>query len=168
MMEPLCKKRKASNRWASTESGAVHFFARQVMLVEGQEDLIAVTATLMKAGRIDRRVEEIEWSVIVCGGKQSIPFFQRVLNAFAIPYGVLHDLDMKDAMSEDEQRSATEENTRIAALAGPRRVSTYPVKLEASLGLTKHFRDQYDAHRFFLDADNITPEVQTIIEEAFG
>lgn len=144
------------------------FFARQVMLVEGQEDLIAVTAALKKAGRIDRRVEEIEWSVIVCGGKQSIPFFQRVLNAFGIPYGVLHDLDMEDTMSEDKKRSAAEENMRIAALAGPRRVSTYPVKLEASLGLTEHFRDQYDAHRFFLDTDNITPEVQTIIEGAFS
>ena len=60
------------------------FFARHVLLVEGPEDLVAVTSALQKAGRIRQRVEEIDWSVIPCGGKQSIPFFQRVLNAFGI------------------------------------------------------------------------------------
>ena len=54
------------------------FFARRVLLVEGSEDLIAVTAVLQKLGKITQRVEELEWSVIPCGGKQSIPFFQRV------------------------------------------------------------------------------------------
>ena len=144
------------------------FFARQVMLVEGPEDMIAVTAALKKAGRIDQRVEEIEWSVIPCGGKQSIPFFQRVLNAFGIPYGVLHDSDLEDGMTEEKRNKAVKENAQIAQLAGAFRVSTYPVRLESSLGLAEHFRDQYAAHCFFLDPDNITAEAQTIIEAAFA
>ena len=79
------------------------FFARHVLLVEGPEDLVAVTSALQKAGRIRQRVEEIDWSVIPCGGKQSIPFFQRVLNAFGIPYSVLHDSDIDDGMAASER-----------------------------------------------------------------
>lgn len=71
------------------------FFAKRVLLVEGPEDVIAVVAVLKALGRIVSRPEELEWSIISCGGKEDIPFFQRVLNAFAIPYSVLHDLDLK-------------------------------------------------------------------------
>jgi putative ATP-dependent endonuclease of the OLD family len=86
------------------------FFARSVLLVEGPEDVIAVTAVLQKTGKIKQRVEEIEWSVLPCGGKCSIPFFQRVLNAFGIPYTVLHDCDIDDGMSEDKKNITLKEN----------------------------------------------------------
>lgn len=144
------------------------FFARRVLLVEGPEDLIAVTAILRKCGRISQRVEEIEWSVIPCGGKQSIPFFQRILNAFSIPYSVLYDTDIEEGMAEDTKNQVMKENEAIRLLAGNRPVHTYPVRLERSLGHDKHFRDQYDAHRFFLEPDNITPEVETIIAGVFA
>ncbi|HSA61254.1 MAG TPA: AAA family ATPase [Nitrospiraceae bacterium] len=144
------------------------FFARRVMLVEGPEDLIAVTATLQKVGKISQRVEEIEWSVIPCGGKQSIPFFQRVLNAFGIPYRVLHDTDLEEGMAEDKRNVTVKENETIRELASGRPVHTYPITLERSLGRADHFRDQYDAHCFFLDPKNITSEVQKIVENAFA
>jgi energy-coupling factor transporter ATP-binding protein EcfA2 len=144
------------------------FFARHVLLVEGPEDLIAVTATLQKVGRISQRVEEIEWSVIPCGGKQSIPFFQRVLNAFDIPYSVLHDTDLWEGMAEGDRNVMLKQNETIRLLAGGRPVHTYPVKLERSLGLAEHFHDQYDAHCFFLDPDKITAEVEAIIEQALA
>jgi putative ATP-dependent endonuclease of OLD family len=70
------------------------FFAKNVLIVEGPEDLIAVTATLVKLGKIKNRVEEIEWTILVAGGKEAIPFFQRVMNAFDITYAVLHDVDI--------------------------------------------------------------------------
>lgn len=144
------------------------FFARRVMLVEGPEDLIAATATLQKAGKIRQRVEEIDWSVIPCGGKQSIPFFQRVLNAFGIPYRVLHDADVEDGMPEDNRAVTARENETIVQLARGQPVHTYPVKLERSLGRKEHFRDQYEAHCVFGEPTNITAEVQAIIEGAFA
>ena len=140
------------------------FFARRVLLVEGPEDLIAVTAVLQKLGKIKQRVEELEWSVIPCGGKQSIPFFQRVLNAFNIAYSVLHDSDVEEGMNEAKRSITIKENEAIEELAGDRPVHTYPIKLERSLGRTDHFHDQYDAHCFFSDPTNITDEVETVIK----
>ncbi len=144
------------------------FFAKRVLLVEGPEDSIAVTATLKKLGRITTRPEELEWSVIPCGGKPSIPFFQRVLNAFKIPYAVLYDLDIAVAMREDDKAVQQKRNDTIAALRGTNPVHTYPVHLERSLGLATHFSDQYAAHVFFSDLTKITQEVEDIVTAVFS
>lgn len=105
------------------------FFARAVLLVEGPEDLIAVTAALKNSGRIRKRIEELGMTAIVAGGKQSMPFFLRVLNAFGIRYAVLHDTD---APSDATQ---VKTNATILALAGAARTFTFPVKLEDTLGV---------------------------------
>jgi putative ATP-dependent endonuclease of OLD family len=144
------------------------FFARCVLLVEGPEDVIAVTAALQKLGKIKLRVEEIDWTIISCGGKESIPFFQRVLNAFDIQYAVLHDTDIEAGMTEDRKKAAQKENDAIKALAGTHRVYGYPMKLEASLGRAEHFKDQYEAHYFFQDPEAVTAEVEGIIREVFS
>ncbi|MCX6569283.1 MAG: AAA family ATPase [Candidatus Aminicenantes bacterium] len=143
------------------------FFARRVLLVEGLEDLIALTATLQKIGKIKQRVEEIDWSVIPCGGKPAIPFFQRLLNSFGMSYSVLHDLDLEEGMAEARQEISKKRNETIKQLAGSMPVHVFPVSLERSLGRAEHFADQYEAHRFFLDPNNITVEVQSIIEGVF-
>lgn len=143
------------------------FFAKRVLLVEGPEDVIAVTAVLQSAGRINRRTEELEWSVISCGGKDCIPFFQRVLNAFAIPYSVLHDLDIRPGITPDAETIERKRNAIITDLSRGRPVFAYPIKLEASLGLDQHFRDQYSAHVFFADPTKITDEVRDLILKVF-
>lgn len=144
------------------------FFAKRVLLVEGPEDVIAVAAVLKAAGRIASRTEELEWSVISCGGKDSIPFFQRVLNAFAIPYSVLHDLDMRPGITPDAEAVERKRNATIAELSRGRPVFAYPIKLEASLGLDQHFRDQYSAHVFFADPEKITDEVRNLVLQVFA
>jgi CRISPR-associated exonuclease Cas4 len=144
------------------------FFAKRVLLVEGPEDSIAVTATLKKLEQITSRPEELEWSVISCGGKESIPFFQRVLNAFRIPYAVLHDLDITAAMTPDAKSVEQKRNETIAGLCGTNRVYTYPIKLEHSLGLAAHFSDQYAAHVLFSDPAKITKQVEDIISAVFA
>jgi CRISPR-associated exonuclease Cas4 len=144
------------------------FFAKRVLLVEGPEDSLAVAATLKALGRITTRPEELEWSVITCGGKQSIPFFQRVLNAFAIPYAVLHDTDITSDISPDNKAKHEKQNNTIRSLAHGNQVHSYPVKLEHSLGLATHFPDQYDAHVFFSDLSRITQEVKDIIAAVFA
>ena len=143
------------------------FFAKRVLLVEGPEDAIAVVATLKALGRIETRPEELEWSVIVCGGKASIPFFQRVLNAFAIPYAVLHDMDITEGMKNDDKAIHETRNNMISSLAHERPVYSYPVNLEYSLGRSQKFSDQYAAHVHFSDPSIITQEVKDIIGAVF-
>ena len=142
------------------------FFAKKVLLVEGPEDKIAITETLKKMGIIKHRSEEIDLSIIVAGGKQSIPFFQRILNAFQIPYVVLHDNDLFDGMSPDNRAMQTKINNDIMNLAGANKVIKFPIKLENSVGVEKgHFQDQYDTLKFFIDSSNINEGLVSIVRE---
>lgn len=144
------------------------FFAKRVMLVEGPEDVIAVVATLKTLGRILQRPEELEWTVVACGGKEAIPFFQRVLNAFSIPYRVIHDPDISPGMNPDAEANHRRTNDSIEALRRGAEVFRYPIKLEESLGLAKHFQDQYSAHVYFSDPNRITAEVRDLVAQAFA
>jgi putative ATP-dependent endonuclease of the OLD family len=143
------------------------FFAKRVMLVEGPEDVIGVIATLKALGLITHRPEELEWTVVACGGKEAIPFFQRVLNAFSIPYRVIHDFDICPGMHPDAEANHRRSNDTIEALRRGAHIFQYPVKLEESLGLAKHFQDQYSAHVYFSDPARITPAVRELVAQAF-
>jgi len=75
------------------------FFAKEVCLVEGDCEVASLDAI---AERL-RNLGEIDWgryllarrqlSLVNCRGKWTIRAFQRVLNAFGIPYRVIHDRD---------------------------------------------------------------------------
>jgi len=144
------------------------FFARRVLLVEGSEDNIAITAVLQDEKMIVNRIEELDWSIIVAGGKESIPFFQRVLNSFGIPYTVLHDHDITPEMSKSDRETHEKQNEKISILAKNNPVHKFPVKLEQSLGLNHHFKNQYEAHRLFQDHRNITDDARKIIKAVFA
>jgi len=70
------------------------FFARSVVLFEEFSAIATLERCAELCGVFGRhpRVRR-EVSFIDCGGKQNIPAFQRVLNAFGVPYRVIHDLD---------------------------------------------------------------------------
>jgi len=136
-------------------------------LVEGPEDQIAVTAYLLSEGKIKNRIEEMDWSIVVAGGKEAIPFFQRVLNAFGIPYTVLHDTDVVPEMPAEEKNHHEKINATISVLAGSRPLVRFPIKLEASLGLVEHLKDQYKAHAFFQDNTHLTAEFKDIVGKVF-
>lgn len=144
------------------------FFARNVLIVEGPEDLIAITATLTKLGKIKNRVEEIEWTILVAGGKEGIPFLQRVMNAFDIPYVVLHDIDIDVSMLPEQAMHHKKTNDSIAALSNGRPIHQFPHKLETTLGLTEHLKDQYKANLFFSDPNNINAALEQIVTGIFG
>lgn len=143
------------------------FFAQNVLILEGTQDQIAVTTVLQNNGIISNRVEELDYSIIVAGSKNSIPFFQRVLNSFHIPYAILHDHDIVEGMNSNDKDTHEKTNKSIADLANGNPVYTFPVKLETSLGLDKHLNDQYYAHIFFQNSENITDEVKDIILKIF-
>ncbi|MBI2609995.1 ATP-dependent endonuclease [Candidatus Giovannonibacteria bacterium] len=142
------------------------FFAKNVLVVEGPEDKIAITETIRKLGKIKMRIEEVDVTIIAAGGKQSIPFFVRVLNAFKINYAVLHDLDIEEGMPIDSKNTEESRNKTIADLA-PQKVITFPIKLENTLGLEKgHLKDQYEALSYFSDHSNINSDLENIIKQA--
>jgi predicted ATP-dependent endonuclease of OLD family len=143
------------------------FFAKQVLIVEGPEDEIAVTAYLLNEGKIKNRVEELDWSIIVSGGKDAIPFYQRILKAFSIKYTVLHDLDIDDNLPPNELTLKIKKNDEIKRLAGRNHVVTFPVNLEASLGIDGHLKDQYKANEFFMNPENMTQKFRAIIKSIF-
>ncbi len=99
------------------------FFAKGVCLVEGDTEIASVDA-------VARRLAElglVNWNtyllvrrdlaLVNCRGKWTIRAFQRVLNGFAIPYKVVHDVDEEgegganaailDALEGDEARRLT-------------------------------------------------------------
>jgi predicted ATP-dependent endonuclease of OLD family len=144
------------------------FFAKSVLVVEGPEDYIAVTETLKKLGKIQVRTEELECTVLVAGGKQAIPFFQRIMNAFELPYSVLHDIDINENTPANDIEINNTVNTLIAELANGRPVHTFPCKLETTVGVEGHLKNQYRANQFFSEPSNINAALEEIISGIFG
>jgi hypothetical protein len=84
------------------------FFAKKVMLVEGNTEKIAVPL-VFQAMQAD--INQLGVSIVECGGKTKLPLFVRVLKAFGIPYVVLADHDVKEIMQEwgDKQKAEVKE-----------------------------------------------------------
>jgi len=139
------------------------FFAKKVIIVEGPEDKIAITEVLKKQNLIINRTEELDITITVAGGKQSIPFFIRILKAFDLKFVVLHDLDIRPQMNENDIRTENTRNNNILTLAGIERIVNFPIKLEETLGLSNHLKDQYDALKYFQNHENINEQLESII-----
>lgn len=86
------------------------FFAKHVVLFEEFSAIAAFERAADLCGLFARhRRLRRDVSFIDCDGKHNITAFQRVLNAFGIPYRILHDIDTNNP-------AANAENARIAAL----------------------------------------------------
>ncbi len=85
------------------------FFAKHVVLFEEFSAIAAFERAADLCGLFSRHLRlRREVSFIDCDGKLNIRAFQRILNAFGIPYRILHDLDTTNP-------AAFAENARIAA-----------------------------------------------------
>ena len=133
------------------------FFARNILLVEGPEDEIAVVATARVLGHIVDLPDERGLAVVVVTNKQSMVKFQKLLNAFRVPYRVLLELDGQPETDGD--------NELILGLLNGNGVVTLPNTLEDMLGLQHHFKKVYDAHQFFAAADNINAAWREKVEQ---
>ena len=131
------------------------FFAKDCIIVEGPEDEVGIIATARKLGVIVDLPDEIGLSIVVADGKGDIPKFQKMLNAFGCDYGVLLELDGNP--DTDRQTAPILEN-----LNG-NRIARVPNRLEDTLGIGHHFRDQRDAKLFFSEPTNINVEMETIV-----
>lgn len=73
--------------WINPDRGEI-FFARKVVLVEGETDAATLAYLGTKLDCFDTDV-----SVVDCGSKHNLPLYVALLNAFQIPYVVVHDED---------------------------------------------------------------------------
>lgn len=95
------------NYWINPDRGEM-FFAKKVILVEGQTDKIVISALAKRIGKY-----RFNYSIIECGSKSIIPQFIRVLNAFRIPYIAVYDKDNHFWRDENELRNSNMKNHQI-------------------------------------------------------
>jgi len=144
------------------------FFAKNVLVVEGPEDKIAVTETLKKLNKIKIRSEEIKLTIVVANSANNIPFFVRVLNAFDINYAVLHDTDLRPGLNQNQVDVFTKRNNKISDVVKPGKLSIFPIKLENTVNQISHFSDQYFAMIFFSNHENITTELEEVVHDVLN
>lgn len=82
--------------WINPDRGEL-FFARKVVLTEGETEKAIFPFLAEKLGCFDASV-----TVIDCGSKNNLPLYIAILNAYRLPYCVVHDEDpLPDPMPSD-------------------------------------------------------------------
>lgn len=135
------------------------FFAKKVILVEGEEDIIAIIAAGRQLSLFKEFPEEIGYSVISAGDKDTIPKYMKLLNGFQIPYVVLHELDGKPVSEE--------KNHKITSLIKDNKIVAIESRLEDIVGHEGHFGKKYYAKKFFENISNITDTLKSVVRELF-
>ncbi len=95
------------NYWINPDRGEM-FFAKKVILVEGQTDKIALSFLAKKLG-----VYKYTYSIIECGSKSIVPQFIKVLNAYKIPYVAVYDKDNHGWRTPEELENSNVKNKKI-------------------------------------------------------
>lgn len=93
--------------WMNPDRGEL-FFARKVILVEGQTDKMVIP---MLAKRLD--LSRHDCSIIDCGGKANIPLYLRLLNKFRIQYVTVFDKDHQVSKSPQKIALADKHSQEI-------------------------------------------------------
>ncbi len=134
------------------------FFTKKVILVEGEQDEIAILTAGRHLNIFKEFPEELGVSIVIVGSKQEMPKYMKLLNAFEIPYTVLHELDGDPT---------TEINEKIVGLLGKNRAIPMETCLEDVVNHKGHFRKTYDTKRFFENSESITEKLQGIVQALF-
>lgn len=95
------------NYWINPDRGEL-FFAKKVILVEGQTDKIILSALAKRLG-----VYKFDYFIVECGSKSIIPFYIALLNAFKLPYVVVYDKDNHSWRNEIDLESSKHKNKHI-------------------------------------------------------
>lgn len=98
------------NYWINPDRSEL-FFAKKVILVEGQTDKIILNYLAKKLG-----VYKYDYSILECGSKSLIPQFLRLLNTFKIPYVAVYDKDNHFWRTQEEIENSNAKNRMIKRL----------------------------------------------------
>ncbi|MFR8989942.1 MAG: ATP-dependent nuclease [Fusobacterium sp.] len=95
------------NYWINPDRSEL-FFAKKVILVEGQTDKIVLGYLAKKLG-----IYKYNYSILECGSKSIIPQFIKLLNAFKIPYIAIYDKDNHYWRTDIEIENSNDKNRSI-------------------------------------------------------
>ncbi len=105
------------------------FFAKKVVLVEGDTEKQIIPYLAYKLTKIDKKYDLPANNICItdCGGKTNFTIFMKVLNNFKIPYVLIHDIDPisfpedKTDKTDKEKHSLRmfKENEKIEATLNP-------------------------------------------------
>jgi len=136
------------------------FFANRIILVDGPQDVIAVTAVGRSLGLFQELPEEIGFTVIDTECKQEAKKFIKLLNAFHIPYIYLHELDDKP----DDPL-----NKEIKDLLAGNPSVELAKNLEHAVAYSGHFSSTYTAKKYFEEnADKAPDPFKRVVETLFA
>ena len=102
------------NYWINPDRSEL-FFAKKVILVEGQTDKIVLGYLAKKLG-----VYKYDYSIVECGSKSLIPQFIKLLNIFKIPYVAIYDKDNHYWRTQEELEHSNERNKIIQRAINPK------------------------------------------------
>jgi putative ATP-dependent endonuclease of OLD family len=135
------------------------FFAKKVVLVDGEQDIIALLATGRAENLFAEFPEEIGYTLIETDCKNELKKYMKLLNSFGIPYIVLHELD-----GEPQAQI----NSEIRSLLGQNKSFELPNNLETALNHEGHFNKTYDAKKYCEDPANIPEEFRHVVKQIFS
>lgn len=98
------------NYWINPDRSEL-FFAKKVILVEGQTDKIVISSLGKTLG-----IFKYDYSIIECGSKSTIPQFIMLLNLFKIPYVVMYDKDNHKWRTKEEIANSKLKNKQIRSM----------------------------------------------------
>ncbi|NET71479.1 MAG: AAA family ATPase [Sphaerospermopsis sp. SIO1G2] len=101
------KKNLNLTYWVNPDRGEL-FFARKVVLVEGQTDKTVIPYLAKELGVFNH-----EYTLIDCAAKGSIPTYIRLLNCFEIPYIAVYDRDNHSGKSAQDIEVANKSSAAI-------------------------------------------------------
>lgn len=135
------------------------FFAKKVVLVDGEQDVIALLATGRDENLFVEFPEEIGYTLVETDCKDELKKYMKLLNSFGIPYIVLHELD-----GEPEAQT----NIEIRSLLGENKSVELPDNLEAALNHVGHFTRTYDAKKYCENPANIPEGFRHVVKQIFS
>lgn len=135
------------------------FFARSVVLVEGQTERLALPFIFRALGR-DPDAEGI--AIVEVGGKSNLPLAARLLGQLEIPFVVVFDADRGPASA------ALDAEIRRAAGSAP--LARLEPDFEAAAGISSHDQKVLHAWRRFTGASpsSVSPALAAIVEATVG
>lgn len=98
------------------------FFGECAVLVEGDSEIAAFSTAIEQIAKERNKSVSQVWNdvrnikLVNCQGKTTIPAFQQVLNAFEIPYRVIHDRDKNSTSTNEKIAKLQPATNRILVL----------------------------------------------------
>ena len=172
------KRRFHMAQWINPDRAEM-FFARRVVLVEGETEKVLLPYLAERLGALDMNV-----SIVDCGSKHNLPLYIAIAKAFGIPYVVIHDEDplpnpIPDGWNESKRREKERTyalNAELAELveAPLGRVEVVAPDFEAACGVSRAQGERKGKALAALDYfaalpdEQIPQRIRELVQAAYG